>query len=252
MCRELSVYTPTRTVRVFLQNGFYAYSPSAKNHLHNYTELHLILDGNAAFTVDDREISAESGTMLIIPKKTPHACTKEESGVKHTAFQLDLDTAAFALHHIDENLLRLFFEEIAHARSSDDYAPLSAMMALLLCLRPNAERVSAKKVTDYRFLINEFFSLRYNEDVHLADLASLLHLSERQAERLVRTHMGCSFREALTNARIATAHRLLKASTLSGREVAEYVGYRSYTGFWKAMKKYGLLSQKNIEVKAKL
>jgi AraC-like DNA-binding protein len=35
------------------------------------------------------------------------------------------------------------------------------------------------------------------------------------------------------------AKHLIATTDMSLGEVADYVGYRSYAGFWKAMKKYG-------------
>ena len=34
------------------------------------------------------------------------------------------------------------------------------------------------------------------------------------------------------------AHQLMQAENASLEQIAKYVGYRSYSGFWKAMKRY--------------
>ena len=100
------------------------------------------------------------------------------------------------------------------------------------------KKVIAQTVDDYGFIIQEFFSIHYSEDIHLGDLANLLHLSERQTERLVKEYTGNSFRNELAAIRINIAKNLLKYSQMSMRKICEYVGYKSYVGFWKAMKKY--------------
>ena len=95
-------------------------------------------------------------------------------------------------------------------------------------------------MTDYGFLIHEFFSLHYSEDLHLCDLAQFLHLSERQTERLVIEHTGNTFRNELTAIRMTIAKKLLTSSQMSLTEISQYVGYKSYAGFWKALNKYNL------------
>ena len=77
-------------------------------------------------------------------------------------------------------------------------------------------------------------------DVHLCDLARYLHLSERQSERAVIEYTGKTFRDALVEMRMNTAEHLHKTTDMSLTEISQYVGYKSYNGFWKAMKKYNL------------
>ena len=43
----LTVKTPARDIKAFLQSGFYSFRASPALHRHNYTELHLILGGDA-------------------------------------------------------------------------------------------------------------------------------------------------------------------------------------------------------------
>ena len=110
-------------------------------------------------------------------------------------------------------------------------------MSLLCSYFFKDEKSTAHRINDPKFLICEFFSNQYSLDVNLGDLAKVLCLSERQAERLVVNLTGKTFQEELTSKRIAMAKRLKKTTALSLKEISEYVGYRSYSGFWKAMKK---------------
>ena len=71
----------------------------------------------------------------------------------------------------------------------------------------------------------------------LCDLAEIPHLSERQTERLVIKHMGKSFKEALLDIRTEMAKKLMETTDMPMSEIAKSVGYKSYAGFWKAMKK---------------
>ena len=93
-------------------------------------------------------------------------------------------------------------------------------------------------VAKREFIIYEFFENRYNEDVTVFDLARELNLSEKQTSRLVEMYIGVGFSKALTNYRLNAAKQLLTSDkSLTMSTVAELVGYRSYSGFWKAFKK---------------
>ena len=93
-------------------------------------------------------------------------------------------------------------------------------------------------VTDCEFLIREFFSTYYNENVSLSDLAAILHLSERQTERRVFAYTGNSFRKELVETRMNAAKHLMETTDMPLTAIAKHVGYSSYTGFWKARQRY--------------
>ena len=240
MYHELPIQTPMGKFTVFLQQGFYSGLACCPFHNHNYTEVHLILDGAAKFTVAGTPMEIANGQMLIIPPKTLHACVQQDKEARRAAFQIDCDLCqelcAPTVASPDEPFLHAFFDEIRHCSETGDYTLLSAVLALLCCRFCKGERVEAKTRINYGFVIHEFFFNRYREEIRLSDLANELHLSQRQTERLVLEHMGNTFRKTLAATRVLIAKQLMESSTLSLGEIAEYVGYRSYAGFWKAMK----------------
>ena len=114
---------------------------------------------------------------------------------------------------------------------------ISAYIPLLCSYVIASHPRDISEVTDEGMLIEVFFSTSYNKDVQLSDLAAILHLSERQTERKLIEHTGHTFREELAATRISVAKYLQSTSSMSLSEIATYVGYHSYAGFWKAMKK---------------
>lgn len=237
MYQELKFQVLGKETVSFLQNGFYQNLSTETLHNHNYTEIHLILNGNAVFEIDRTVYRVKSGDMLSIPPKARHSCIEQEATVKHTAFQIDHGTDKAEIYPIGEHIQNGFFDELRRCRETGDYTKLAIFMELISSYLLSSSGPAPRAVTDYGFLIHEFFSLNYNRDVRLNDLAKALHVSERQAERLVLQHTGKSFRQAITHTRITIARQLIESSELSLNEIAEYVGYRSYAGFWKAIKK---------------
>ena len=241
MYNELPIRTPLGNFSAFLQRGFYHGIALSPFHNHNYTEVHLLLDGFADFVIEGKKHAIGSGHMLILPKKTLHSCVRQDVGTKHSAFQISYDlpegfSPSFLVVPVDEQLLRRILDEIRRCRETDDHKMISAYLALLCCYFREDEELKSNRVVNYGFAIHEFFLTRYTEDVRLSDLAETLHLSERQTERLVRQYMGETFRRTLAATRRMIARQLIDFSEFSMTEIAEYVGYRSYAGFWKAIK----------------
>ena len=243
MHNELAIRTPHGDFSAFLQLGFYENISCRRFHNHNYVEVHLVLDGSSVLMIGDEKYEIKSGEMLVIPKRALHACVSQDETTLHTAFQINYSTkndiTRAEVIPVEEDTVRRFFAEIKECRKTEDYTLISAYISLFCCRFFKDGRLESNELTNHGFTIHEFFANRYNEDVTLADLAQVLHLSERQAERLVIEYMGKTFRKTLSSTRVMIAKQLLRSSDMSLSEIAEYVGYRSYAGFWKAMKKDG-------------
>ena len=241
MNNEFTITLGEKMHRIFLQDGLYSdLPPTTKQHKHNFDEMHLIANGSAQLIVENKMYHIESGNILIIPKGVFHSFASVEPNVFHTAFQIECDMDEFSICNIGSDIILKFSEEVEYGKTPGNYLKISAYISLFLSYFFNEQELSAKSVDDYGFLIQEFFSAYYSENLHLSDLADFLHLSERQAERLVIEHTGNTFRNELASIRINIAKNLLKSSSMTLLEISQYVGYKSYAGFWKAMKKYNI------------
>ena len=238
MYNELRIHIGSESRRVFLQAGFY--TPNLLKmplHKHNYPEIHVVTGGEVLFHVADQVHSSTGGNLVIIPADTFHYVETQDPRACHTAFQVDYDVRSFAVHRTNPQTVLDFVDEIAQCRKSGNYAAVAPYMALFLQQLSPTE-LTAQPIRDYKFLICEFFFKRYSENLRLSDLAKELNLSERQTERLVIQTTGHTFRQELAAVRIHAAKHLLKTTEDSMAEVAHQVGYDSYAGFWKALKKH--------------
>lgn len=235
---ELSFKMIERDYKAFLQDGFYV-SPKTDTslHKHNYTEIHVLGEGRAEFLIDNRPITVNGPAILTIPAPMMHCCTYQDEHLLHTAFQTDCQADQLRTYPIAEGMVKAFLEEIQRSQLTGNYSTV-AFYIPLFCNCYHREPLAVTEIKDYNFLISEFFILNYDKDVYLADLAEQLHISERHAERLVLQYTGHSFREELVAVRMRIAHRLMQRENASLEQIAKYVGYRSYSGFWKAMKRY--------------
>ena len=235
---ELSFKMIEKDYKAFLQDGFYV-SPKTDTslHKHNYAEVHLLGEGRAEFLIDNQSITVNGPAILTIPAPMMHCCTYQDEALLHTAFQTDCQAEELRTYPIDNGIVKAFFEAIQLCRLTGNYSTV-AFYIPLFCNFYRKEHHTVTEIKDYNFLISEFFILNYDKDVYLSDLADQLHISERHAERLVLQYTGRSFREELVAVRMRIAHQLMQAENASLEQIAKYVGYRSYSGFWKAMKRY--------------
>ena len=235
---ELSFKMIERDYKAFLQDGFYV-SPKTDTslHKHNYAEVHILGEGKAEFLIDNQSVTVTGPAILTIPALSMHCCTYQDEALLHTAFQTDCQAGELRIYPVENGMVRSFFHEIQQCQLTGNYSAI-ALYIPLFCNFYHKEHHTVTEIKDYNFLISEFFILNYDKDVYLSDLAEQLHISERHAERLVLQYTGRSFREELVAVRMRIANQLMQAENASLEQIAKYVGYRSYSGFWKAMKRY--------------
>lgn len=242
---QLNVTVGGEAKKAFLQHGFYKSTEQQILHMHSYAEVHVFL-GKARIMIDSEEKLLSGATLVVVPKGVYHSFYMSGSA-RHSAFQIDLDLEVSAVK-ISEDLAREFFTELTKCLETESHSKISAFISFLCSYFYKNDKVErAKKITDYAFLINDFFSLRYTDDVKVSDLADELCVSEKQAHRLVVRYMGRTFGQELTSRRMKAAEHLMRDGKISLTDIAESVGFQTYSGFWKAYKRYKASTDSPIE-----
>lgn len=238
MAYELTLTLGNTAATVFLQDGFYALDTLSQNlHRHTYTEFHAISGGEAQFLIGKETYQFQDGDIFAIPPNTLHMCLSRTEGVHHTAFQTDAIVPSFTWYNSRPGLMDAFMDEIQACAQNPDHTKAAAFIALLCRDFYPDHGIQIQESQDLAFLIHEFFSHNYREEVSLSDLARQLHFSEKHTARLVLKHTGQTFTQALTAQRMTIARHLAATTSMSLGEIACYVGYQSYSGFWKAYRK---------------
>lgn len=239
MFYNLPIMVGNTTKNIYVQDGFYVTGTASKyHHKHIYAEFHFILDGEARFLIEGKNVDIPANSVFLIPANTLHGCVHLAEKARHSAFMLDITSSEFEMREVSHDILSEFFDEITKVNSKNDYTRILAFITLLCCDIITENQIPVNEVTDCALEISEFFSKRYGENVSVSDLARLLNLSEKQTERLVMKHTGNSFKRELLKCRITVAEYLISTADMSLAEVARQVGYSSYSGFWKIYNKY--------------
>lgn len=155
----------------------------------------------------------------------------------------------------NEKIIQTYMNQYREIISSDIYAT-SAQQNLLLALtvlymldcsyRDNmtnsysykSETNVADSNYDRQWIIENFISSRYCDDIKISDLSKLLYLSDRQTRTVVKKIMGNDYKKLIIKQRMEVANILIKETNLTLEEISQKVGYTSYSSFYAAYVKY--------------
>lgn len=242
------------------------FNMNAGTHSHYFYEMFFVLDGESEIVTDSGRYTVSRNDLYIVPPECQHFRKfREDLGistqvpVRFTYEKLAKSEDVWAL--VDgvlgrksdvilfpkSSALRYLFEALRdetenHARFEE--IKIHSLMTNLLLeairywypdLEGKAER-PGDGVYSRNFIIEDFFSRRYSNDVRLEDLARELNLSEKQTSRILADLYGVTFRKKLTETRIQIAKSLLRYTDASIDQISADIGYLSQNGFAEAFR----------------
>jgi AraC-like DNA-binding protein len=99
------------------------------------------------------------------------------------------------------------------------------------------EEHSTDEECSFKVLVEEYVALRYQENISLGDMAELLGFSEGHFARTFRKKFGITFVRYLTEYRIGQSQKLLAETRIPIKQMAERVGFNSYSYFCTCFKR---------------
>ena len=234
--KEFYINVGNRKIEAFIYDGVLETKiGNSPLHKHKYTEVHFTGSGESRLIVGTQKYVMRAGAVMAIPQDAIHRLSID-AGSFHMAFMINYPLSTVVERGVCPEVIATLKEELQRYKSHRDFSKIQPYLSLF-CKDIVEAKVDLLTVTNREFIIHEFFENRYNQDVTLLDLAKELNLSAKQTARLVEKYIGQGFSAALTSYRLNAAKQLLTSdSALSMSDVAELVGYRSYSGFWKAFK----------------
>ena len=237
-------------------------------HKHTFVEFHYIFGGKETlyFPKEDNRVTLTGGMIAMIPRGLYHCAeTEEASFVSRLCFNFSMDP-----EKLSGNPIYSVFQSAAQPLILRDHAVSAAMerwrsiledekdpMAqtrqgvilldvILDIFRRLAEGKSVPLRQDQtkqrqKWLIEEYIFTRYHDPEGLEGLAKKLFLSLRQTRKLVKSFYGEDYKTLIIRQRMEMAQIFLASQKWSLEEVAEKVGYRSYSGFHLAfVRQFGI------------
>lgn len=207
-------------------------------HDHPFAEVHIITKGAALYTVDGITHTVSKGGAILIPKSKYHAVdisqTDEEDAFR-IVFHVDTDMENLSILSFPLELITSLADDLqSGATTPSIYHRLFFLVSELI----GKNEFSSTPFWDHELMIREFFSLNYDKNICLRDLSRRLCLSDMQTQRIIKKFTGMTFGECLLHQRMTVVQNLMETTSMTLAEIARYVGYHSYCGFWKAYKKF--------------
>ena len=242
MNTEFSIDLNGALTKIYMQVGFFDHEGiSYPLHAHPLTEMHILLHGTAKLKCNDAYVLLEEGDVVCIPPDAVHGYSSSPKDVKRCTFFIERENEHASVRKITfcKTLIALLCREIErYVFTGNDHK----LKPLLSYICSDFFEVESKKtpvpLSNRQLIVDDFFQNRYHLNVTLEDLARELMLGTKQTEREVKRITGRTFKGELLHRRIQAAVILSKTTDYSLSEIASLVGYASYSGFFKAFKRY--------------
>jgi AraC-like DNA-binding protein len=241
-------------------------------HWHDHFEIALVLEGTGSFMFGRRALAAERGDVFFIDNSQPHVALADPGRSLRLRLLLvlfrpeliagpgcrELDLGYLAPFRVDERTasprirgtsrlagevattlheLRAIWERGDPAERH--LADATLRLALALVNRHERSRVTgeaARAAADRREQIRPVLAYvdgHCRESITLDDVAELVHVSPSRVRHVFKDVTGVSFKEYVTQVRVAEAKRLLLSTDLSVAEIARAVSYTNLHQFYK-------------------
>lgn len=211
------------------------------------SKLFLITKGRIVIRVNGIETECREGEIVLIP-----------AGIKHDYYLREGETAEKYWFHFslsdrrrsyfdsislplkikaDESLAPLFIKVCSHSNDNlSSLSQLSAILSIVEYFLSNSKIVPVVKEPDETEKIMHYINLNFADELSLAKLAALVHLSPNYLVRKFHKRTGFSPMQYLFAARINHAKTLLATTDLSISSVMESVGFYDAAHFSKQFK----------------
>lgn len=246
------------------------------SHFHIYNEIHFIIAGKCELTTKDKTYSVKKGDVIVIPSNALHDIKKCGDGfnrcvvgfsakkIKNTSNECVYQKFFSQFENMNISIVhccdfeQLLSELIKHSGKDDLYNKLVQKYYMQLLILKVAEMLEKTENITFSqaqsdscptIIIEKYLSKAcLNPDANLTELAKLLNLSKKQAERTIKNLTGKNFKKLLMMRRMSEAKELIERTDMKITQIATRVGYNSYESFYRAFMGFYGVSPKVFRV----
>jgi len=250
-------------LKTYLHNGIrilYNSESSArfnmhKEHFHDEYEIYYLINGSRQFYINDKVYPLSGGSLAFVDGEDMHRtfCANNEPHtrfvvcIKKEKLQREfceltkpfLKGGALSLSLNKQKEMQALIDMIKKECDEVGFMHHEAIYSLVTKLLIDVSRLyceSASIVNDCcekAVRIIDFINLHYGEKFSLEDISESCNISISHLTRLFKSSTGYSIVEYTNNLRIKKAAELIKNTNLSISEIAQKVGFASFSYFGK-------------------
>lgn len=229
------------------------------SHWHEHIELHYVLEGTPLLRLNQREIKAGKGNLVIVNSNELHAgyCEGALVRVMVIIFEMEAFSKELAGKNIIfqpliesdpviDGIMSVIHKEYLEQRMGYRLVCRGEILRLIAHLiREYAQEILTESESDKRKKrlerlnrVLDYIQNNYREQISNQELAEVIHLSEDRFNHLFKESMGMSPLQYMNELRLKKAMGLLKKREYSMAEIADKVGFTDYNHFGRQFRKY--------------
>ena len=233
---------------------------SFKSHSHNMVEVYYFLRGNARFAVEGKVYELTRGNIIVMAcGQTHNLMLSDSAAYERIALLIDTESLPLEFDMISEyvysgnNIFNLsakeqcWFEEYVNLIKSSPRElcrglTLGFASAIFSLLSTRIDKTAVCEVENSPVKnIIDFINRHLTEELSLDIIARELYTNKASLNRKFSAIMGCSIWEYILRRRVFSARQRLSISS-SITDAFEHSGFKDYSNFYRAYKKYVGLS----------
>jgi AraC-like DNA-binding protein/quercetin dioxygenase-like cupin family protein len=228
-------------------------------HWHEHIELHYVREGHTLLDLNQREIYAGKGNLVIVNSNEIHSgyCDGTHMEVMVMIFEME----AFSKELADKNvifkslieqddkideIMSVIHEEFQEQKIGYRLVCKGKMLELIAHLvREYTVEFLTEKESDRRKkqlerlnMVIDYIQMNYTRQIGNRELAEIVHLSEDRFNHLFKESMGMAPLQYINEVRLKKAMNLLKKKEGTVTEVADSVGFGDYNHFGRQFRRY--------------
>lgn len=228
-------------------------------HWHEHIELHYVREGRTLLKLNQREILATKGNLVIANSNELHSgyCDGTHMEVLVMIFEMESFSKELADKNVifqslieeDETIDRIMsriYQEYGGQRIGYRLVCKGELLKLIAHLvreytvefLTGRESDRRKKQLERLNLVLDYIQYNYTQQIGNKDLADIIHLSEDRFNHLFKESMGMAPLQYINEVRIRKAMNLLKKKEGTVAEIADSVGFSDYNHFGRQFRRY--------------
>lgn len=242
-------------------------SEKLKNHRYNWStyrhcnaeyELHILLNGKIPVEIEEKNVVLKAREGIIIIPGQFHAPLKPIEDIEHFSLSfsvpegeladlLNSEITSYMHFDISDDMCKTCLEIYSECEHCNSYRNERIMALITNLMISVLRKLDLDKKDNGAFsapeleradIIDNFFGLSLEYVQGSKQLASQLHLSERQLNRVISRLYGMTFQQKMTQTKMDRSAWLLRSTTKKVGEIAQMVGYNSEAAFYQAFRKH--------------
>jgi len=221
-------------------------------HLHHFTELMLIIEGEGNFVSNEKFYPVKKGCLIIIENNFTHT---EVSSIDKplSYYSLGLKDIVFS-KHLKNNFIfeqkdnyinfsysfEMLFNEMNKKFQKYEKISENLIDNIIITIERITKTLTEKKEYNINYILQkaiEFIDENYNDEINLEKLCEITFFSKSHLNRLFKENTSLTPMDYLLKRRLISAKTLLITTELSISEIAMMLNFPSVSSFIDKFKK---------------